>query len=68
MLITVKDAGAIYLWSLSSCRSGFASQLKDLMEPPSQKSAVSARKVLALLGVAVAGATIVSGIYLSRKK
>ncbi|KAB5515935.1 hypothetical protein DKX38_026583 [Salix brachista] len=43
-------------------------ELKDLMEPPSQKSAVSARKVLALLGVAVAGAAIVSGIYLSRKK
>ncbi|KAJ6371901.1 hypothetical protein OIU77_002260 [Salix suchowensis] len=43
-------------------------ELKDLMELPSQKSAVSARKVLALLGVAVAGAAIVSGIYLSRKK
>ncbi|KAF9663283.1 hypothetical protein SADUNF_Sadunf17G0022900 [Salix dunnii] len=43
-------------------------ELKDLMELPSQKPAVSARKVLASLGVAVAGAAIVSGIYLSRKK
>ncbi|KAG6742551.1 hypothetical protein POTOM_053423 [Populus tomentosa] len=43
-------------------------ELKDLMELPSQKSTVSARKVLASLGVAVAGVAIVSGIYLSRKK
>ncbi|XP_024444734.1 uncharacterized protein LOC18106991 isoform X3 [Populus trichocarpa] len=43
-------------------------ELKDLMELPSQKSAVSAWKVLASLGVAVAGVAIVSGIYLSRKK
>ncbi|KAJ6908502.1 hypothetical protein NC651_018797 [Populus alba x Populus x berolinensis] len=33
-------------------------QLKDLMEIPSQKPAVSARKVLASLGVAVAGVAI----------
>ena len=38
------------------------------MELPSQKSAVSAWKVLASLGVAAAGVAIVSGIYLSRKK
>ncbi|KAJ6991321.1 traB domain-containing protein-like isoform X2 [Populus alba x Populus x berolinensis] len=43
-------------------------ELKDLMEIPSQKPAVSARKVLASLGVAVAGVVIVSGLYLSRKK
>ncbi|XP_024461150.2 uncharacterized protein LOC7491788 isoform X2 [Populus trichocarpa] len=43
-------------------------EMKDLMEIPSQKPAVSARKVLASLGVAVAGVAIVSGFYLSRKK
>ncbi|KAG5242071.1 traB domain-containing protein [Salix suchowensis] len=43
-------------------------ELKDLMEIPSKKPAVSARKVLASLGVAVAGVAIVSGFYLSRKK
>ncbi|CAK7334159.1 unnamed protein product [Dovyalis caffra] len=43
-------------------------ELKDLMELPSQKPAVSARKALVSLGAAVAFVTIVSGFYLSRKK
>ncbi len=43
-------------------------QVKDLMLIPSQKPGISAVKVLASLGVAVAGVAIISGIYLSKKK
>ncbi|XP_062152273.1 uncharacterized protein LOC133860710 [Alnus glutinosa] len=42
--------------------------VKDLMVIPSQKPGISAVKVLASLGVAVAGVAIISGIYLSKKK
>ncbi|XP_057955649.1 uncharacterized protein LOC131149317 isoform X2 [Malania oleifera] len=43
-------------------------EVKDLMTIPSQKSNVSAVKIFASLGVAVAGLAIVSGIYLASKK
>ncbi|KAF2292195.1 hypothetical protein GH714_015790 [Hevea brasiliensis] len=42
--------------------------MKDLLEMPSPKPAVSAVKVLTSLGVAAAGVAIVSGIYLACKK
>ncbi|GMN58113.1 hypothetical protein TIFTF001_027197 [Ficus carica] len=42
--------------------------VKDLLEIPSQKSAVSRARILKSLGVAVAGAAIISGIYIASKK
>ncbi|KAJ4826363.1 hypothetical protein Tsubulata_045905 [Turnera subulata] len=42
--------------------------MKDLLELPTQKPGVSAVKILASLGMAVAGVAIISGIFLSRKK
>jgi hypothetical protein len=54
---------------LSSKLENFSTflQVKDLMLVPSQKPGISV-KVLASLGVAVAGAVITSGIYLAKKK
>ncbi|XP_050205906.1 uncharacterized protein LOC126655696 [Mercurialis annua] len=43
-------------------------QVKDLLEMPSQKPAVSATKVLTSLGIAVSGVAVISGIYLASKK
>lgn len=43
-------------------------QIKDLLQMPSQKPAISALKVLTSLGVAVAGVAIISGIYIAFKK
>ncbi|KAM5580695.1 hypothetical protein ABKV19_010107 [Rosa sericea] len=40
----------------------------DLMEIPSQKTGISTVKVLKSFGVVVAGAAIISGIYLASKK
>lgn len=42
--------------------------VKDLLEIPSQKSAVSRARILKSLGIAVAGAAIISGIYIASKK
>lgn len=42
--------------------------VNDLMEIPSQKAGISTAKVLKSVGVAVAGAAIISGIYLASKK
>ncbi|KAI9177122.1 hypothetical protein LWI28_011344 [Acer negundo] len=41
---------------------------RELMEIPSQKPLFNARKILTSLGVAVAGAAIISGIYLKCRK
>lgn len=46
----------------------FVLQVNDLMEIPSQKTGISTAKVLKSVGVAVAGAAIISGIYLASKK
>jgi len=42
--------------------------MKDLMTVPSVEPAVSAIRIVASVGVAVAGVAIISGIYLSCKK
>ncbi|KAJ4981168.1 hypothetical protein NE237_032005 [Protea cynaroides] len=42
--------------------------VKDLLEIPARKSTVSDMKILKFLGVAVAGAAIISGVYLAGKK
>ncbi|KAI3795419.1 hypothetical protein L1987_38072 [Smallanthus sonchifolius] len=43
-------------------------ELKELLELPSTKAAISVSKVLSTVGVAVAGVAIISGIYLSSRK
>ncbi|KAI3736260.1 hypothetical protein L6452_15798 [Arctium lappa] len=43
-------------------------EVKELLELPSTKPAISVSKVLSTVGVAVAGVAIVSGIYLSTRK
>ncbi|WCJ37602.1 TraB family protein [Euphorbia peplus] len=43
-------------------------ELKEILEMPSQRAGVSALKLLTSLGVVVAGAAIISGIYLTCKK
>ncbi|KAG8364607.1 hypothetical protein BUALT_Bualt18G0015100 [Buddleja alternifolia] len=43
-------------------------ELMELLSIPSQNKRISVRKVLATVGVAVAGVAIVSGLYLSTKK
>ncbi|XP_024029965.1 traB domain-containing protein [Morus notabilis] len=42
--------------------------VKDLLEVPSKKAAVSGATILKSLGVAVAGVAIISGIYIASKK
>ncbi|XP_043689970.1 traB domain-containing protein-like [Telopea speciosissima] len=42
--------------------------VRDLLEIPTRKSTISAMKILKSLGVAVAGAAIISGVYLAGKK
>ncbi|XP_031129530.1 traB domain-containing protein [Ipomoea triloba] len=43
-------------------------EVKELLSLPAQKPAVSVKKILTTVGVAVAGAAILSGIYFSSKK
>lgn len=43
-------------------------QVKELLELPSAKPAISVTKVLSTVGVAVAGVAIISGIYISSRK
>ena len=43
-------------------------QVESLMEPVSHIPAVSATRILASLGAAVAGVAVIAGIYLSVKK
>lgn len=42
--------------------------MKDLMTVPSPKPVVSATRIVTSVGAAVAGVSIISGIYLSCKK
>ncbi|KAJ0434022.1 putative TraB family protein [Helianthus annuus] len=43
-------------------------EVRELLELPSTKPAISVSKVLSTVGVAVAGVAIISGIYLSSRK
>lgn len=66
-LVQIHNWVLISLHNLS-CFYSFLIQVKQLLSLPSEKKIITVKKILSGIGITVAGAAIISGIYLSVKK